>query len=1012
MHIPLIARLGLFILIYILLGRLSLLLATDPGYTSAVWPAAGFSLGILLMFGYRMWPVPLLGATLYLVAMGVSASAAVLIGAGNMLQGLTAAWLIKRYTAIDAGFTNSKDVFRFVCFSAAAATISALIGPTALLIEGHLSRHNFPLSWLTWFLGNVAGIVLFAPVLLTWRMPTVVLWNRKKVAEMFLFAATFLACGLAVFWMMRAPLAFLFIPFLIWLAFRFSQKEVIRANLALVVLAVAGVLNGTGPFANLAFNMLLLQVFVCVVGVTALALAVTIDERRHAAQGLQAMQASLEQLVKNRTVQLDLAIQALQDDIAEREAIQKALHAKEKQLEEAQHQVHMGSWEWDAVHDELILSKEMLKIYGITNGENLTLTYQQYLKYIPPDECHDVDRIVQTALLGGLPFTYEHHIVRTNGEVRYLRCSGAVEADVIGRPIKLYGTAHDVTEANAMEASLRAAEELYRKLVELSPDAIYLLSRGKITFSNEAGLKLAGAAFMAQLKGRDFIDLVCHSDRKTVTEALQRLEQHEQVVSTEGRIERADQSQVEFELAATPFSAQRSQDTLLVARDITERKRIEQQIYHLAHHDPLTGLANRLLFKERLEHAITQAHRTGKPLAVLFVDLDRFKVINDTAGHGAGDQVLLECAQRLRHCLRDSDTVARTGGDEFLILVEAPTSPIHVPSVAQKVLTAVEQPFQVGGKEFSIGASIGISTYPADGTQVETLIQNADIAMYRAKSEGRGRIRFYSAAMAAQSMQRYLMEAALRHALERHEMELYFQPKVNLQNGRISGAEALIRWHHPEFGMLLPHQFIPVAEEMGLIADIGLWAIAETCRHCRDWQRQGLPPVRIAVNLAYSQFTDDSLCSKVSRLLRDAGLTPSSLEIEITETMLMENAERLMGILHQLRQLGVHLSVDDFGTGYSSLAYLKRLPVDSVKVDRSFIKDLPTDSEDVAITYAVLALVHSLKRSVVAEGVETREQLQFLVANGCEEGQGFYFSRPLPAGEFSEFMAREQVFAI
>jgi diguanylate cyclase (GGDEF)-like protein/PAS domain S-box-containing protein len=1009
---PAIVRLGLFILVYFLLAKISVVLATDPANTFAVWAGAGFSLAIMMIHGMRMWPVPLLGATLSLLHVGLSPGPALMIGLGNMFEALIATWLIKRHTRIATCFTNSMDVFLFIKYAAAGALVASLVGPTVQLIAGRLSMINFPLSWFLWFLGDVSGIAVFAPALITWHAPSSTVWDRKKTVEVCLFSLAFVFCGLSVFAWLRAPLLFLMTPFLIWLAFRFSQKEIALANIALVVMASVGILNGRAPFLNLPFKLLLLQVFISVEGVTALAMAVVIDERRRTTRELKNLRAQLEQQVQHRTTQLHHAIQALELDIAKREEIQHALRAKEMQLEEAQRLAHMGSWEWDAINDRLVVSNEMHRIYGIPENGSQTLTYKQYLQYIPPDECHLVDAVVAEALQTRQDFTYEHHIVRPDGTQRYLRCSGSVKTDESGKPVKLYGTAHDVTEAHAMQSNLREAEELYRKLVELSPDAIYLLHRGRITFTNEAGLKMANVADDQQLAGQEFIELICPSDRKTVTETLQQMAQHKQVVSVEGRIERKDNSRVDFELAATPFGIQRKHDTLLVVRDISERKRIEQQIYHLAHHDPLTGLANRLLFKERLQHTIAQAHRAGTPLAVLFVDLDRFKLINDTAGHGAGDRVLLECAHRLRQCLRDSDTVARTGGDEFLILIEAPAGPLHVPSVAQKVITALEQPFYVGGKEFSIGASIGISTYPGDGSEVEILIQNADIAMYRAKTEGRGCFRFYSATMAAQSLQRYRMEAALRRALDRHEMELYFQPKINLQSGRISGAEALIRWHHPEFGMLLPQQFIPVAEDMGMIDEIGLWAIRETCSHCRNWQLQGLPTVRIAVNLAYSQFTDERFCSKVSNMLDNAGLEPSVLELEITETMVMENAERLMSMLLELRRHGIHLSVDDFGTGYSSLAYLKRLPVDSVKVDRSFIKDLPSDSEDVAITHAVLALVHSLKRTVVAEGVETREQLQFLVENGCEEGQGFYFSRPLPAQEFSEFLAKETVFAV
>jgi diguanylate cyclase (GGDEF)-like protein len=394
---------------------------------------------------------------------------------------------------------------------------------------------------------------------------------------------------------------------------------------------------------------------------------------------------------------------------------------------------------------------------------------------------------------------------------------------------------------------------------------------------------------------------------------------------------------------------------------------------------------------------------------VLFIDLDRFKNVNDTAGHNAGDQVLRECAQRLSECLRESDTVARSGGDEFLVLIESSDQP-HVSAIAQKILTAMSRPFRVSGKEFDIGASIGISTYPIDGTDVETLIRQADIAMYRVKMEGKNNFCYYSPSMSQHSLERYAMESSLRHALERGEMELYYQPKIDLADGSISGAEALIRWNHPKYGTLLPSRFIPLAEEIGVITKLGSWAIHEACTNCRSWQQLGLPPIRIAVNFAYPQFSDEHLFSSIKELLESSKLKPDVLELEITESMAMENAERLMHSLQQIKQLGVHLTIDDFGTGYSSLAYLKRLPVDSVKVDRSFIRDLPGDSDDAAITHAILALVHSLKRQVIAEGVETREQLQFLIDEGCDSVQGFYFSPALPAEKFRELLTDRKTF--
>ncbi len=990
------------------------MLAVSPGNASAVWPAAGLAVALCLTYGYCVWPAIFLGATIVTGTTGVSPAAAIIIGIGNTLGALATVWLVRHHASISDRFLASIDVFKLALFAIAGSLIAASVGVTTLLFRGYIQKEIYFQNWLTWFLGDMSGMIIVAPAIISWRMHRMYPWNKQKIAELALFALSFLLCGVFVFSLDAIPLLFLFLPLLTWLAFRFSQKEVATANVALAAMVVGGTLSGTGPMTGLPFHstLLVLQVFVSVASVTALALAVTVDERSRATHGLKKMQDHLEQMVDQRTVQLNNVVEALEADIVHREMIQQELHAKEKQLEEAQHLAHLGSWEWDAIDDHMIMSTEMMRIYGVPPEERRSLNYRKYLHYIPDDECPRVDEVVQAALATKKPFSYEHRIVRPDGTRRHLQCRGATETDEAGKPVRLYGTARDVTEEKALATQLREAEELYRKLVELSPDAIYLLHRGRYTFSNSAGLKLVGATRAEQLIGQRFLDYICRTTRKTVMEMLEQLTEGAQSVSMETGIQCIDGTNIDIELAATPFHIRDRLDTLLVARNISERKKSEQQIYHLAHHDPLTGLSNRVLFKERLEHAMSYSHRTGRPLAVLFIDLDRFKGINDTAGHVAGDQVLHECAHRLRACLRDSDTVARAGGDEFLVLIESASDPLHVPSVAQKILMALGRPFNAVGKEFSIGASIGISTYPADGTDVETLIQHADIAMYRAKTEGRGDFRYYSATMAEQSRERYAMETALRHALERGEMELYFQPKINLKTGYISGAEALIRWNHPDNGLLLPYRFISLAEDMGMIAEVGMWCLRKVCEHCRDWQQQGLQETRIAVNLAYSQFADGHFFTKIEQLLQDYDLPPERLELEITETMVMENAERLMSTLQQLKRLGVHLSVDDFGTGYSSLAYLKRLPVDSVKVDRSFIRDLPGDTEDVAITHAVLALVHSLKRSVVAEGVETREQLDFLIRNGCDEGQGFYFSKPLPDKEFRQFLADAKCFAV
>jgi len=441
-----------------------------------------------------------------------------------------------------------------------------------------------------------------------------------------------------------------------------------------------------------------------------------------------------------------------------------------------------------------------------------------------------------------------------------------------------------------------------------------------------------------------------------------------------------------------------------VTRDVTERKAAEERIRHLAQHDELTGLPNRTMFNQNVRHSINRAQRYGRSLAVLFIDLDRFKLINDTLGHEAGDRALEEIAERLRGCMRGSDTIARFGGDEFVILIEEFTAPSDVTGVVNKLLGAVKTPVKHQGQEFSLSASVGISTYPDDGKDAQTLLKNADIAMYRAKDKGRNTFQFYSSEMNVHSVERLAMESSLRMALERGEFLLHYQPKVEINTGRAVGMEALIRWRHPQLGLVFPEQFIPLAEETGLIVPIGEWVLRTACSQNRAWQQQGMRPLRVAVNLSARQFMDERLLEAVTEVLKQTGLDAKYLELELTESTVMQNPEKTIKILNAFKAMGIHLAIDDFGTGYSSLAYIKQFPIDSLKVDQSFIEDIPSDDDDVAITKAIIALAQSLNLTVVAEGVENAEQLKILRDLICDQMQGYYCSKPLPEHEFVDFL--------
>jgi diguanylate cyclase (GGDEF)-like protein len=430
------------------------------------------------------------------------------------------------------------------------------------------------------------------------------------------------------------------------------------------------------------------------------------------------------------------------------------------------------------------------------------------------------------------------------------------------------------------------------------------------------------------------------------------------------------------------------------------RTQAEEAVKFMAMHDALTGLPNRLMFNERLARAIAQARRHGRTLAVLFVDLDRFKIINDTLGHDAGDVLLKEAAQRLTANLRAEDSVGRLGGDEFVVLLAEVSDPLYVGNVSRKLIDALAAPFTIGGREYCITASIGVSAFPADGTDPPTLLKNADIAMYRAKERGKNCFEFYSAHVTAGSLERLGLESGLRRALEAdEELTVYYQPQIEACTGRIVGMEALVRWDHPELGLLPPARFIKLAEETGLIVPLGEWVLHQACCAHREWRRMRLALPRIAVNLSPRQFLHAGLLNDTMRTLKDTKCSGKYVELEITESMVMHDPTGAVALIKELKALGVRIAMDDFGTGYSSLAYLRRFPIDSLKVDRSFLADVPHDPGNVAITQAIIAMARTLHLTVIAEGVETAAQFNFLRSRGCDEVQGHYFSPAVPFEE-------------
>jgi len=464
------------------------------------------------------------------------------------------------------------------------------------------------------------------------------------------------------------------------------------------------------------------------------------------------------------------------------------------------------------------------------------------------------------------------------------------------------------------------------------------------------------------------------------------------------------ESLIEDSAAPIHDRAGRVTGAVIVFHDVSAARAMSVQMTHSAQHDVVTNLPNRLLLNDRISQSISLARRQRKHIAVIFLDLDRFKYINDSLGHATGDQLLQSVAKRLLAGVRGSDTVSRQGGDEFVILLSEITYPEDAATSARKILLSLSAPHSIVGQDLHIDGSIGISIYPEDGEDAETLIKSADTAMYHAKENGRNNFQFFKAEMNLKAVERQSLESGLRRALEREEFLLHYQPKVNLETGDITGVEALIRWRQPDRGLVPPSQFVPIAEDCGLILHIGRWVLREACRQARAWQDAGLPTVPVAVNVSAVEFRDKGFVEGVRAILSETGLEARYLDLELTEGVLMEDGESTAAVLRTLKMMGVHLAVDDFGTGYSSLSYLRQFPIDVLKIDKSFVHQISGDPNDSAIVSAVIDMGKNLKQRVVAEGIETQEQLAFLQARHCAEGQGYLFSRPLAAAQFAHIV--------
>ena len=568
---------------------------------------------------------------------------------------------------------------------------------------------------------------------------------------------------------------------------------------------------------------------------------------------------------------------------------------------------------------------------------------------------------------------------------------------------------NDALEAEIIERqrtadALSESENRYRELVESSPDMVLVHRGGRIAFLNTPGAKLMGFATPAEALGLPVaILLEPNSSGYAPEELLGAVETGVLGKPIHVKLRRANGELIDVELSVSPMTFEGEHAVQCIVRDISERVRAQETIQRMAYYDPLTDLPNRALLRDRLATALAQARRRDEILAVVFVDLDDFKAINDTLGHGVGDGVLKAVSHQIRGVLREEDTVARQGGDEFTVIARV-ASREDAATLAERILESISDSIEVEGHRLSVSASIGISTFPHDGERDVDLIRNADAAMYQAKEWGHNVYRLYSPEMSESAAGRLELEAAMRRALEREEFELYYQPQVDVRDGSFVGVEALLRWNHPTRGRLTPGDFIELAEQAGFIGEIGHWVLQTACAQARIWQAEGLDFGRVAVNLSAREFVQRNIVENVARALESTGLEANMLELEITETIAMYNVEQILAILNLLRKMGVRVAIDDFGTGYSSMSYLQRFPVQTLKIAQDFMRDVDVDAQSAAIATMLIELCHELELDIVAEGVETQSQLDFLRARNCYVIQGYLFSRPVSAGELGDIL--------
>ncbi|MDQ1921403.1 bifunctional diguanylate cyclase/phosphodiesterase [Massilia pseudoviolaceinigra] len=934
-------------LAYYITARFGLLLALSPGYAAPIWPAAGIALAAVLIAGNRIAPGIWLGSFL--------ANAAVSFDAGSTAS-LIKSLLLPAAIGVGASLqaiAGATLIRRFVGF------------PTPL------DRARDVITFLG--LGGPASCVISASA-----GTTMLVLAGKVPADGYSFTWWAWWFGDAIGVLVATPLVLTWFgqPQALWR----RRRKTVALPICLACAVIVGVFNGakepyfSPPHLRVAWSVLagglaftgVLGAFLLVTSGHAMLFEQLCSQRTH----------DLERTRRAEQAALQLAAIVTSSDDA---IISKALDGT------------IVSWNAGAE-----------RMYGYGAAEMLG---RPISTLIPPELAHEMSAILERLRRGERIEHLETVRLRKDGSRIDVSLTTSPIRNAEGVITGVSAIARDISERKRAEEALRDREARIRRLVDANIIGIFIgdLS-GRISEANDAFLKLSGYSREDVLAGRlRWTDMTPPQYDTADEHALEELKTTGRCTPYEKEYMRKDGRLVPVLVASALFEGVREEGVSFVL-DLTERRLADERIHHMADHDALTGLPKRTLLQDRMHQAIAFAHRNRSRVAVLFIDLDYFKNINDSLGHYIGDQVLKMAAIRLQQCLREGDSVARLGGDEFVLILPLPGDSGDAARVAQKALDSLAQPFNVEQNQLHLGGSIGISVYPDDGLDVDSLMRAADTAMYHAKEMGRGNFQFFTAALNQAVQQRLDVGKRLRQALAQDEFILHYQPQVAMESGTIFSAEALLRWQPPGTQPISCGDFIANAEESGLIVPIGEWVLRQACRQLKIWHAAGHPELKMAVNLSPRQLEQVNFCSLVGQILDEAGIPASALELEITESILMQRSEYNLAMLTRLSDMGIELSVDDFGTGYSSLAYLQRFPVHSLKIDQSFVRDIGTDRNDTALVTAIIAMAGSLQLGVIAEGVETLQQAQFLMTHGCHAAQGFYYSKAVRADAFSELI--------